>query len=117
GGATIVAAEPPLPRKRIAVAASPSKAPPPFAPPATKTSGTNLALPSASAVTTLTMAAALEPSASTCALYPLACQADSLDLSTFRRPRLPDELGLAARFGNTSGGVVLLDVHADLRPR
>src|SRR5437762_8239016 len=47
----VPAPDPPLlgPKKRIAVAASPSRAPPPFPPPVTNTSGTNLALPSASA--------------------------------------------------------------------
>src|SRR5262249_38537050 len=61
---------PPLlgpPKKRMVVAARPSIAPPPFPLLVTSTSGTNFALPSASAVTTLTIAVAFEPSASTCA--------------------------------------------------
>jgi len=69
-GALDEAPVPPLlgpPKKRMAVAARPSSAPPPLLPPVTRTSGTNFALPSARAETTLTMAVAFEPSASTCA--------------------------------------------------
>src|SRR5882762_468240 len=65
GGNFAAVPEPPLPEPKnfIAVAARPSSAPPPFPPPVTSTSGTNFALPSASAATTLTIAVALEPNA------------------------------------------------------
>src|SRR6516164_378743 len=57
-------------KNRMAVAASPSRAPPPLDPPVTRMSGTNLARPSASSAITLTRAVAFGPKASTCARNP-----------------------------------------------